>query len=213
MENKIRVCIFDDNHKLRDAVALLLSFSDNINLVGSYADAKNLKDKMSCNPDVVLMDIDMPQLNGIDAVKEVKKLKPDVQVLMFTVFENDDKIFQSICNGASGYLLKNTEPQKIIDSINEVVAGGAPMSPIIARKVLGNLKLSSSESKKTDYHLSAREIEVLSHLVNGLSYKMIADKCNISYETVRSHIKNIYEKLHVVSMTSAVAKAINEKLI
>ena len=213
MENKIKVCIFDDNHKLRDAVALLLSFSDNINLCGSFADAKNLKEKLSCEPDVILMDIDMPQLNGIEAVKQLKKLKPDVQVLMFTVFEDDEKIFQSICNGASGYLLKNTEPQKIIDSIVEVVGGGAPMSPSIARKVLSSFKLSANENKKNDYHLSTREIEVLSHLVNGLSYKMIADKCSISYETVRSHIKNIYEKLHVVSMTSAVAKAINEKLI
>ncbi len=211
MEDKIKLCVFDDNDKVRDALALvLMSAADRIEIYGSYADGNNVEENLAqSSPDVILMDIDMPGINGVEAVKRAKKIMPQVQIIMFTVFENEDLIFQSICAGASGYLLKNAQPQKIIDSILEVTEGGAPMTPGIARKVLERMQGIT----KNNYNISARENDVLSYLVQGLSHKMIADKCHISYETVRSHIKKIYEKLHVGSMTEAVAKAINERLV
>ena len=146
--------------------------------------------------------------------KMIKKSFPKLNVLMQTSFEDDDKVFNAICAGASGYILKNTLPARILESIIEVYQGGSPMSPSVARKVLGFLQAPPVVSKIIpDYNLSNREKEVLSCLVKGMSYKMIADTCHISYETVRSHMKNIYEKLHVASMTEAVAKAINQGLV
>jgi len=148
-------------------------------------------------------------------VKTIKKEYAKLNVLMQTSFEDDDTVFKAICAGASGYILKNTLPERILESIVEVYQGGAPMSPSIARKVLGFLQQPpvALPREVPDYKLSNREKEVLSCLVSGMSYKMIADHCHISYETVRSHMKNIYEKLHVVSMTEAVAKAINQGLV
>jgi DNA-binding NarL/FixJ family response regulator len=167
-------------------------------------------------PDVVMMDIEMPGVNGIEGVRQIKKNFTKINVLMQTSFEDDDKVFNAICAGASGYILKNTMPARILESIVEVYQGGSPMSPSVARKVLGFLQQPQADFAKTDvpdYNLSNREKEVLSCLVKGMSYKMIADTCHISYETVRSHMKNIYEKLHVASMTEAVAKAINQRLV
>ena len=167
-------------------------------------------------PDVVLMDIEMPGMTGIEAVLKIKKEFPQVQVLMQTVFEDDDRVFDSICAGASGYILKNFLNTKLVDSINELQFGGSPMSPSIARKVLNKMQSVSSAirpEETPDYHLTAREKEVLSCLVNGLSYKMIGAELNISYETVRSHVKKIYEKLHVASLTEVVAKAIHQRIV
>ena len=157
------------------------------------------------------MDIDMPGMNGIEGVKLIRKNFPTVQILMLTVFDDDEKVFAAIKAGAGGYILKNAEPQNLLHAISEVYNGGAPMTPGIARKVLHQFQTILPEEKK-DYHLSIREKEVLGLLVDGLSYKMIAGKLNITYDTVRAHMKKIYEKLHVASMTEAVAKAINQKL-
>jgi DNA-binding NarL/FixJ family response regulator len=157
------------------------------------------------------MDIDMPGMNGIEGVKQIRKHFPTVQILMLTVFDDDEKVFAAIKAGAGGYILKNAEPENLLHSISEVYNGGAPMTPAIARKVLQQFQTFLPEEKK-DYHLSNREKEVLGLLVEGLSYKMIAGKLNITYDTVRAHMKKIYEKLHVASMTEAVAKAINQKL-
>ena len=162
------------------------------------------------------MDIEMPGMSGIEAVLQLKKELPHVQILMQTVFEDDERVFDSICAGASGYILKNFLNTRLIEAIKELQFGGSPMSPSVARKVLNKMQSVSGMIKPgevPDYHLTSREKEVLSCLVNGLSYKMIAAELHISYETVRSHVKKIYEKLHVASLTEMVAKAINQKIV
>ena len=212
----IRICIFDDNKKVRDALEMIIKGTTGLQWCGSFANCNNLiADFTKAKPDVVLMDIQMPGITGIYAVKELRTQFPQSKVLMLTNFDEDDKVFSSICFGASGYLLKNTSPVKIIESIKEVYEGGAPMTPVIAQKVLQMFRNQppSVNTPERDYHLSTREKEVLECLVKGMSLKMVGENLNISYDTVRTHIKHIYEKLHVVSMTEAVAKALNEKLI
>ncbi|MBP6531911.1 MAG: response regulator transcription factor [Bacteroidia bacterium] len=214
----IRISIFEDNVRLLDSLVVLLEGSPGFQMVGAFPDCSDLERKIEkSQPDVILMDIELPGMTGIEAVKIVKQRFPNVNVMMQTAFENDENIFDAICAGASGYILKNTPPTKILESIVEVYQGGSPMSPSVARKVLGFMQKSVEGEKKSEpvenYNLSVREKDVLSCLVKGMSYKMIADHCSISYETVRSHMKNIYEKLHVASMTEAVAKAINQKLV
>jgi DNA-binding NarL/FixJ family response regulator len=174
------------------------------------------EDIRECKPDVVLMDIEMPGRSGIEAVRILKKEFPQVQILMQTVFEDDDRVFDSICAGASGYILKNFLNTRLIDSIRELQFGGSPMSPSVARKVLTKMQQIPQHvrpEEAPDYHLTPREKEVLSCVVEGLGYKMVGDKLNISYETVRSHVKKIYEKLHVASLTEAVAKAIKQRIV
>jgi DNA-binding NarL/FixJ family response regulator len=157
-----------------------------------------------------MMDIDLPGMSGIEAVRIIKQRCPDTRVMMFTVFDDDDRIFQSICNGADGYLLKNTPPLKIIQGLQDLMEGGAPMSPFVARKVFQQFRNGSSAS---DYQLTPREVEILGQLVKGNSYKMIAAECDITIDTVKKHLQNIYYKLHVNCGTEAVAKAIKEKII
>jgi DNA-binding NarL/FixJ family response regulator len=208
----IKVVIFDDNDSLRDSFAMLLQDCDGFTLTGSYSHClDSIEDIRKTKPDVVIMDIDMPGMNGIEGVKLIRKTFPDIQILMLTVFDQDEKVFAAIKAGAAGYILKNTEPKNLLAAISEVYKGGAPMTPGIARKVLHQFQTILREDEK-DYHLSGREKEVLSLLVNGLSYKMISEELHITYDTVRAHMKKIYEKLHVASMTEAVAKAINQKL-
>ncbi len=208
----IRIGIFDDNDSLRDSIAMLLHDTVDFTLVGDYSHCldvtENIKDT---KPDVVIMDIDMPGMNGIEGVKLIRQNFPAIQVLMLTVFDDDEKVFAAIKAGAGGYILKNAEPKNLLHAISEVYNGGAPLTPGIAKKVLHQFQTMLPEEEK-DYRLSLREKEVLSLLVAGLSYKMIAGKLNITYDTVRAHMKKIYEKLHVASMTEAVAKAINQKL-
>jgi len=212
----IRVCVFDDNKKVRDALGMIIKGTEGFEWAGAFSDCSNLlKDIERAEPDVILMDIQMPGLSGIDAAREIHAHSPEAKVLMLTNFDDDDKVFSSICFGASGYLLKNTPPSKILDAVKEVHEGGAPMTPVVARKVL-RMFMAQPPSKavpERDYRLSVREKEVLECLVKGMSLKMVADNLFITYDTVRSHIKHIYEKLHVVSMTEAVAKAINERLV
>jgi DNA-binding NarL/FixJ family response regulator len=164
-------------------------------------------------PDIVLMDIDMPGINGVEAVKIIKEKRPQVKILMQTIFEENDKVFDSICAGADGYLLKNSLTDYLVPSIKELNNGGAPMSPSIAKKVLNRFQEQNPYIQKTDYKLSDREKEVLTCLMKGMSYKMIAVACNISIDTVKFHIKKIYEKLHVNSKSEAVIKAMRGKLL
>lgn len=207
----MNVIAYDDNKHIRQSVEMLLNDVQDIQLVKTFDTCINvLSDIEACNPDVIVMDIDMPQMNGIEAVKIVKKHHPNIQIFMQTVFDDDEKVFKAIRAGASGYLLKNDLGANLINAINEVYLGGSPMTPSIARKVLKQLQ--SNTQTKDDFHLSKREEEVLEYLVKGLSYKMIASEMNITYDTVRAHIKKIYEKLHVSSMTEAVAKAISSKM-
>jgi DNA-binding NarL/FixJ family response regulator len=211
--SRIKVAVFDDNDSLRDSMTMLFAESQDVELVGNYShclDAvENLRDT---KPDVVIMDIDMPGLNGIEGVKLIKRNCPTIHILMFTVFEDEEKVFAAIKAGAAGYILKNAEPGQLVQAILEVYKGGAPMTPGIARKVLHQFQTILPE-QKTDYNLSPREKEVLGLLVEGLPYKMIAAKLNITYDTVRAHMKKIYEKLYVASMTEAVAKALNQKIL
>lgn len=213
----IRIAIFDDNNILRDSIGMLLKTEKQFELVGSFAHVLDCVEELAaCKPDVVLMDIEMPGMNGIEAVKLIKQAQPGVQILMQTVFEDDERVFDSICAGASGYILKNQLGSKLIGFIKELQFGGSPMSPAIARKVLTKMQQVVPALKNeagNDYNLSAREKEVLACIVNGLSHKMIADELDIGYETVRSHVKKIYEKLHVVSISQVVFKAMKEKLV
>jgi len=152
----------------------------------------------------------MPGLSGIQGVQKMKELCPSCKILMFTVFEDDDRIFESICNGADGYILKNTSPVKIMQSLQELTEGGVPMSPFVARKVFGFFR---NGIPVKDYQLTPRETEILTFLVKGFSYKMIASECFISIDTVKKHLQNIYYKLQVSCGTEAVAKALSEKII
>ena len=210
----IRVAIFEDNHMLRDMLYQLISEDARFDCVGAFPDFTNLfKDIEKAKPEVVLMDIGMPSINGIEAVKMLKEKYPDLKVLMQTIFEDDDKIFQSICNGAEGYILKNTPPAQILSAIKEIYEGGAPMTPGIASKVLKMFKNRPAEINSEQFNLTDREKEILKCLVDGMSYKMIADTCFISADTVNGHIKNIYKKLQVHSKSEAVVKAIKRKIV
>lgn len=213
----LRIAIFDDNKNIRESITLLLKTVPEFEVVGSFSHVLDcVEDTRECNPDIILMDIEMPAMTGIEAVRTIKSALPHVQILMQTVFEDDDRVFDSICAGASGYILKNHLNTRLIDAIKELQYGGSPMSPSIARKVLNKLQAIPQHvvpEQAPDYHLTPREKEVLTCLVGGLSYKMIASDLHISYETVRSHVKKIYEKLHVASLTEVVAKAINQRIV
>jgi DNA-binding NarL/FixJ family response regulator len=213
----LRIAIFDDNKNIRDSIALLLKTEDGFEVVGLFSNVLDCMDDVKeSNPDIILMDIEMPGMSGIDAVRAIKKEFPYVQILMQTVFDDDDRVFDSICAGASGYILKNFINTKLVDSIRELQYGGSPMSPAIARKVLTRMQQIPEHivpEQTPDYHLTKREKEVLTCMVNGLSYKMIANHLKVSYETVRSHVKNIYKKLHVASLTEMVAKAIQQRIV
>lgn len=209
----IRILLFEDNSDFIDSLSELIGNADGMELVGVYNNCKNVVKNVEYNqPDVVLMDIDMPVENGLQGLRSLRAAGSEVCVLMLTVFDDNDRVFQAICHGASGYLLKKTPPEKIIDAIREAHMGGAPLTPSVAKQVL---KLFSQPFQKSiDLQtLTPREHDVLSFLVRGYSYKMAASEMNVSIETLRYHIKNIYTKLHVNSKSEAVAKAIQNKIV
>lgn len=213
----IRIGVFDDNEKVLHALRLIIEGTEGFEWAGGFPDVSNIiNDYINSRPDVVLMDIQMPGMTGTEAVKLLRKSFPELKVLMLTNFDDDKIVFEAICNGASGYLLKNTPPVKLLESLREAYEGGAPMTPSIARNVLIMLKnrnMPDNADAKQEYQLTPREIQVLEVLVSGKSLKMVGDHLHISYDTVRTHIKHIYEKLHVFSLTEAVAKALREKLV
>lgn len=210
--NKLRISLFEDNHKYRESLEFTILMSNEFELSGSYADTNRLKQRIQeNNPDVVLMDINIPGINGIEAVKMIKADFPHIQVCMQTVFEDDDKVFASLCAGASGYILKNTPAEKLMQAIKEVSDGGAFFTPSIAQKILYNFNKQPLQAEFIQ--LSEREKEILKLLVDGLSYKMIAEKVNLSHHTIHTHLRNIYEKLHVNSKGEAITKALKQRLI
>jgi DNA-binding NarL/FixJ family response regulator len=211
----LRVICFDDNINIRESVELLLSTTENIQVVSSYDTYKNILSNIETSkPDVVIMDIDMPEINGVQAVKILRTKYADLPVLMLTGFEDDEKVFSSLCAGANGYILKNTKMDSLIGQIHEVYDGGAPMTPVIARKVLNQFaRLQPGQPVSEDYNLSKREKDVLELLVKGKAYKMIADELSISYETVHSHIRKIYQKLQVNSVGEAISKTISGNIL
>src|SRR5204862_4440189 len=192
----IRVVIFEDKTILRESLYQLINGAEGLTCVGTFANCDdiifNIKKTM---PQVVLMDIQMPGMNGIEGVKIIKEYFTEIKIIMQTVVEDDDKIFASICSGASGYLLKNTTPARLLQAVVEVYEGGAPMTPAIAQKVLEKFRRQSPALSNELNSLSAREKEILECLVQGMSYKMISFSCKISIDTLRFHIGNIYEKL------------------
>jgi DNA-binding NarL/FixJ family response regulator len=209
----IRVAVVEDNNDLRDGLVHLLEWSDGFLCTGSFAAFDGaLEALLAGAPDVVLMDIGLPGISGIEAVARIKRQAPGMHVLMLTVFEDDQKILDSICAGASGYLLKLTEPDRILDAIREVVGGGAPLTAKVARRLLASVA-GNAPDPSLRVELSDREKQILASLVEGLSYKMIADKHSISLDTVRSHIRNIYEKLHVHSRSQAITLAMRNRLV
>ncbi|MBK7856550.1 MAG: response regulator transcription factor [Bacteroidetes bacterium] len=211
----LRVICFDDNKNIRDSVSLLLSTTGNIKMIAGFDSCKNLlQDIEREKPDVIIMDIDMPEINGVQAVEILRKQHPTLPVMMLTGFEDDEKVFSSLCAGANGYILKNTKMDSLINQIQEVYEGGAPMTPLIARKVLNQFaKMQPQKTPDENYNLSNREKDVLQLLVQGKSYKMIADELHISYETVHSHIRKIYQKLQVNSVGEAVSKTISKNIL
>jgi DNA-binding NarL/FixJ family response regulator len=212
--NNIKVVIFEDNTNLRRGLATLINGSEGFECAGAFGNCdKLIKNITDTKPDVVLMDIEMPGMDGIEAVKMLKPQFPEIKILMETIFEDDEKVFYSICNGAEGYILKNTPPAQILEAIREIHEGGAPMTPSIASKVLAMFKSGKSFDKNESYDLTGREMEVLKYLVDGMSYKLIAEKCFVSIDTVSSHVKNIYKKLQVHSKSEAVAKAIKGRIV
>ena len=214
-EQTIYVTIFEDNKDLREGMQQILNASPGFSCAAAYANCNNLiKRLQESKPDVVLMDIQMPGMSGIEAAAVIHQEFPELPVLMQTVFEDDAKVFAAICAGANGYILKSTPPVKLLEAIKEVAQGGSPMTPSVAAKVL---KMFKDQNPKTgsveNIDLSEREKEILGLLVDGLSYKLIAGKLFISYETVHSHVKKIYQKLHVNSVNEAISKALRNKLV
>jgi DNA-binding NarL/FixJ family response regulator len=207
----IKVQLYEDNSELREMISVLINNTKGYSLSGAFENAADTVQNFNAlKPDVILFDIDMPKVNGLEGVKMIRKVNREVHIIMWTVFDSDEHLFEALRLGANGYLLKGTAPLQILESISEVVNGGAPMSPSIAKKVL---QYFSKLHKPLENNLSPREKEILGELVSGKSYKMIAATLNISFQTVKSHLKNIYDKLHVHSQSEAVAKAIKERLI
>jgi len=212
--NPIRVIVFDDNQDRRDSLEMLIDMHARLQCVGTFRNCQDLFENIqSTAPDVVLMDIDMPGMNGIDAVKAIRQSHPTLSIIMQTVFEDEARITSAISAGADGYILKKTSPEKLIDGILDVVEGGAPMTPSVARFVLKVFQEKREKPDSGEAHLSAREREILAHLVNGLSYKMIASSCGISVFTVNAHVRKIYEKMQVHSVAEAVSKAIRDGIV
>ena len=207
----IGILIYEDNTSLLESLNTLLTLSQNYTVLGAFEDCNNVSQQVQeLKPDVILMDIDLPDVNGIEAVKQIRRINKKVQVIMLTVFDDNTHVYDALYAGANGYLLKEYISDKLGNSIEEVLRGGAPMSPSIARMVISHMHESSSGE---DYQLTPREKEILQSLSRGNSFKLIAAELGISLETVRTHIKHIYDKLHVQSQIEAVSKAITERLI
>ena len=197
----IRIFIYDDNEARRDSLKALLQLSEDLEYIGDAPDCSNVMAEIKqYMPDVVLMDVIMPGVDGLEGLRQIKQAYPHVKVLMQTAFDDSEKIFTSIRHGASGYVLKKDSPQRLLQAIHEVYEGGAVMNPGIAQKVLDYFKPQQQKSP-----LTKRESEVLALLAEGLSYKMAADKLCVSYSTINTHTKKIYEKLHVASLGEAIA--------
>jgi DNA-binding NarL/FixJ family response regulator len=206
MQNQIRVAIVDDDEGIRSSLVSLIRRATNLKLVGDFPNAEvAVKEIPKCQPDVVLMDINMPGMNGVECVRQLKSAAPGVQFLMLTVYEDSESLFNSFKAGASGYLLKRTASAKLIEAIRDVFEGGSPMTPQLARRVVQFLSRPAEENS-TIPRLTAGEKEFLDLLAKGYAYKEIADRMKISIDTVRSYVRTVYEKLHVHSRTEAVVK-------
>jgi DNA-binding NarL/FixJ family response regulator len=210
MNQNITVAIVDDKRDIREGLKLIIDHAEGFQCVAAYSDGESAVDGLQkVKPDVVLMDIGLPQMSGIDCVKILKDIAPEIEIIMLTVHADNDYIFESLRAGAVGYLVKNIFPSKLLNSIKEVKNGGSPMSSSIARKVVS----SFNSFRKPAANLTKREKEVLDLLCQGKSYRVIADDLFISPDTVRYHLKNIYKKLQVNSKYEAVIKALKDGMV
>lgn len=207
------IIIFEDDDQLRGSLVTLIGNSDSkdYSVIGNYSNAMDGATIVRrYKPDVVIMDINMPGKTGIEAVKEIKEARPQTFIIMYTMFENDESLFSSLCSGANGYILKKTSPFKLFEAIDDVMEGGAPLSPSIAKRVLQSFEVRKSGQQ---YNITPREREILQLLIKGYSVKMIAGELMISFDTARTHLKNIYPKLHVNCGKEAIAKVLRERII
>ena len=210
----INVVIFDDHKARREALQLLIDLQPDMHCSATFEDCTDLVNNLQNNPpDVVLMDINMPNVDGIQGVKLLQAHFPATYIIMQTVFEEDEKIFNCLTAGAHGYILKKAANDKLIEAIKDVLNGGAPITPSIARRILAYVGQRSTKKNGEQFDLSKREIDILTELVNGLSHKMIAAKLFISVFTVNNHIKSIYQKLHVHRVPEAVTTAIQKNIV
>ncbi len=211
--NSITIAIVEDHVDLRNSLKLIFSTSPGFSVVGCYDRCETLLENLEDTaPQVILMDIRLPGMSGIEGVIEIKTVLPETRILMLTIYEDDAQVFQAVCAGADGYLLKKSSPIEILQAIADVVEGGVPMTPSIAQKVIKMFRNFAPKPEQCE-GLTPREYDVLKALVDGLDYKQIAQRHFISLDTVRNHIRHIYEKLHVHSKSEAVAKALRQHLV
>jgi len=209
----VRVLLYDDNEALRQSMETLIREEKDMQVIAAMSNAETVEtDIRELKPDVVLMDIDMPAVNGVSAVKRIRQVDAALPIIMLTVFDDNENIFNAVCAGASGYILKRCASEEIPGAIRNVLSGGAPMTGVVARKVLQMVPAARGPETE-DVNLSQREVQILQLLARGFSYKMIAAEIKVSMDTVRFHIKNIYDKLHVHSAPEAVSKGLKGKLI
>jgi DNA-binding NarL/FixJ family response regulator len=209
----ITVAIVEDQPQTRDGLAILIDGTKGYRTVGKFASMEDaIAEIEKLHPDIALCDIELPGMSGIDGVRVLKNRLPALQILMLTVFADNDHVFEAICAGASGYLLKDTPPARLVESIRELHEGGAPMSPEIARKVV-TMFSKVAPPKREEHRLSPRELDVLKLLAEGHSYKTAAKASSLSIDTVRFHVRNIYEKLHVHSKSEAVMLALRQGIV
>lgn len=210
---QVGIIVYEDNNNLRASLCNLITFSKDFLLLGAYPVASEAASHVTALlPDCILMDIDMPGSNGIDAVKQIRAVNQQAQIIMLTIFDDSRHVLDAICSGATGYILKKHISDHLQEAIVQVMKGEAPMSPGIARIVIESIQQTKKAAVK-DYRLTPKEKEILRHLSKGNSYKMVGVNLGISIDTVRTHIKKIYEKLQVHSQTEAVSRAVNEKLV
>lgn len=214
MSAPIRVIAFDDNKDLREMFRMLVDAQPDMVCAAVHPDlSQMMRDIDAARPNVIVMDIQMPGMNGIEGVRLIRNRHPEARILMQTVFDDDDKVFDALCAGASGYILKTAPVEEIVKAIRDVYAGGSAMTPAIAMKVLHRFRANETIPSAEEFNLSDREKGVLTLLVKGRSYKMIAQELGISYHTVDSHMRRIYEKLHVHSNAEAVSKAVSRRIV
>jgi DNA-binding NarL/FixJ family response regulator len=212
-DSPIKVTIVEDHHKFRECLEFLLNNTEGYACAGSFRTMEEALDKIGyALPDLVLLDIGLPGMSGIEGVKLLKERYPDLLILMNTVFDDDERIFDALCGGACGYLLKKTPPAQLLESVKQAVAGGAPMSPDVARRVI-RLFREIHPPDRADYHLTPHEVRLLQLLSDGHSYKSAAAQLNVTAKTISFHLQNIYQKLQVHSKSEAVSKALRNRLI
>ena len=210
----INVAIIEDNNIIREGLAALINGTEGYRCVGVFPTSEKFLEQIPhVKMDVILMDIGLPGMNGIEAIRKARELNPDLNFLMLTIYEDSEMVFQALCAGACGYLVKKTPPSRLLEAIKDIYDGGSPMSSQIARQVIYEFQKEKNLASDNEYSLSNREKGVLNLLSNGKSYHEIGDQLFISVDTVRHHIRNIYKKLHVHSQSEAVAKAIRKRII